>query len=407
MIIGAFGPYLLPSVGIRMDQILVYLLFLYIILSGKLRLPKENYLLLVFFLLFALFLIPFINAINPIHVLANSLFISQIENYIQPIIIFLIFYSLMPSESHKIEEIYTKGLEIILWMLALNTILSIYIFLNPDTKLIQIFGGSKIIGDFGGYSDVTLAELNLTTGKFAGVFNQTFLVGFSYSLGLLIWGYLYTRRESYSFKNIFFLILILIGGIMSFSKVFIVIGAPMFFVFLGIKRTLLLFISLFFIILTILFYNNTLLEIIADYKAMSYVTRLLYGVSSGNIIDIFTSGRLDSSSSIFQGIVHTLSTNPFFGFGYGSIMTSDLSFYEIISLGGFVGLFLYTLLMLTLMIPVQNLTSLRDKYFYTFFILLTLISSLAGPIFTSNRVSILIWFIIVLSYIRGKKSLHT
>ena len=104
---------------------------------------------------------------------------------------------------------------------------------------------------------------------------------------------------------------------------------------------------------------------------------------------------------------NTLSTNPFFGFGYGSIMTSDLSFYEIISLGGFVGLFLYTLLMLTLMIPVQNLTSLRDKYFYTFFILLTLISSLAGPIFTSNRVSILIWFIIVLSYIRGKKSLHT
>ena len=40
------------------------------------------------------------------------------------------------------------------------------------------------------------AELNLTAGKFSGVFNQTFLVGFIYSFGLLAWAYIYKNDTS-------------------------------------------------------------------------------------------------------------------------------------------------------------------------------------------------------------------
>ncbi len=404
LLIGAFGPYLFPSLGIRLDQFLVYIVFLYLLFSGELKLPKDSTTLAIFFLLFVIFLFPFINSINPINVISNSLLIAQIENYIQPIVLFITFYSLLPSKQDEIERIFKNGLELILWMLVFNTMLSMYIFLNPETSVIKLFGGSKILESLNPIAaELTLAELNLTTGKFSGVFNQTFLVGFIYSLGLLIWGYLYKNKKEHNLKKIFFMIIILLGGIMSFSKVFIVIGIPMFLIFLGIKRSLVLFISLFFLLIAFLIYDNSILEIINDYKAIPYFTRLIVGITSGNILDTFTSSRLDLSSPIFQDIVSILSTNPLFGLGYGSIETSDLSFYEIVSLGGFMGLLAYLLLMLVLLAPIYNLLTLRDKYFYALFIFLTFIASLGGPIFTANRVSIIIWFIILLTHQRIKK----
>tara|TARA_B100001769_G_C22111020_1_gene601026 strand:+ start:1979 stop:3238 length:1260 start_codon:yes stop_codon:yes gene_type:complete len=406
VILSAFGPYIFPSLGIRLDQLIIYGIFLFLLLSNSLKLPRESTSLSIIFLLFSLFLFPFVQAINPIYVLSNSLLLAQVENYLQPIIIFLIFFSLLPPNKKEIEEILKFGFELILWLLSLNTIFSIYIFLNPDTSLINIFTGSKIIGDFGGYSDVTLAELNLTTGKFAGVFNQTFIVGFVYSLGLLIWGYLYKNRKQYNFKKAIFLILILIGGVMSFSKVFLVIGAPLFLLFLGLKRSLIFLIFILFTLLLMFLINPNLFELVSDYKAMNYIFRLITGVS-GDFLTIFTSSRLGSDSAVIEGIIYILSNKPLFGFGYGSIETSDFSFYEIVSLGGLMGLLAYTFLLLILITPIFNLSSFKDKYFYGFFISLTFIASLAAPIFTANRVSILIWFIIVITYSRSQKNSKT
>lgn len=404
IILSSFGPYIFPSLGIRLDQLIIYGIFLFLLLSGSLKFPRENTSVSILFLLLALFMFPFIGAINPEYVVSNSLLLAQIENYLQPIIIFLIFFSLLPSNKQEIEVILRFGLELILWLLSLNTIFSIYIFLNPDTTLINIFTGSKIIGDFGGYSDVTLAELNLTTGKFAGVFNQTFIVGFVYSLGLLIWVYLYKNNQEYSLKNPIFLILILIGGVMSFSKVFLVIGAPLFLIFLGFKRSLIFFIFIIFALFSMLLIYPNLFELVSDYKAMNYIFRLLTGFS-GDFLNIYTSSRLGSDSAVIEGIIYIISSKPLFGFGYGSIETSDFSFYEIVSLGGLMGLFAYTFLLLILITPIFNLRSFRDKYFYGLFLSLTYISSLAAPIFTANRVSILIWFIIVMAYSRSQKNL--
>ena len=404
IILSSFGPYIFPSLGIRLDQLMIYGIFLFLLLSGSLKFPRENTSVSILFLLLSLFMFPFIGAINPEYVVSNSLLLAQIENYLQPIIIFLIFFSLLPSNKQEIEVILRFGLELILWLLSLNTIFSIYIFLNPDTTLINIFTGSKIIGDFGGYSDVTLAELNLTTGKFAGVFNQTFIVGFVYSLGLLIWVYLYKNNQEYSLKTPIFLILILIGGVMSFSKVFLVIGAPLFLILLGFKRSLIFFIFIIFAFFSMLLIYPNLFELVSDYKAMNYIFRLLTGFS-GDFLNIYTSSRLGSDSAVIEGIIYIISSKPLFGFGYGSIETSDFSFYEIVSLGGLMGLFAYTFLLLILITPIFNLRSLRDKYFYGLFLSLTYISSLAAPIFTANRVSILIWFIIVMAYSRSQKNL--
>ena len=404
IILSSFGPYIFPSLGIRLDQLMIYGIFLFLLLSGSLKFPRENTSVSILFLLLALFMFPFIGAINPEYVVSNSLLLAQIENYLQPIIIFLIFFSLLPSNKQEIEVILRFGLELILWLLSLNTIFSIYIFLNPDTTLINIFTGSKIIGDFGGYSDVTLAELNLTTGKFAGVFDQTFIVGFVYSLGLLIWVYLYKNNQEYSLKNPIFLILILIGGVMSFSKVFLVIGAPLFLIFLGFNRSLIFFIFIIFALFSMLLIYPNLFELVSDYKAMNYIFRLLTGFS-GDFLNIYTSSRLGSDSAVIEGIIYIISSKPLFGFGYGSIETSDFSFYEIVSLGGLMGLFAYTFLLLILITPIFNFRSFRDKYFYGLFLSLTYISSLAAPIFTANRVSILIWFIIVMAYSRSQKNL--
>ena len=88
VILSAFGPYIFPSLGIRLDQLIIYGIFLFLLLSNSLKLPRESTSLSIIFLLFSLFLFPFVQAINPIYVLSNSLLLAQVENYLQPIIIF-------------------------------------------------------------------------------------------------------------------------------------------------------------------------------------------------------------------------------------------------------------------------------------------------------------------------------
>ncbi len=405
-IISSFGPYIVPSLGLRFDQLIIYGLFIFLLLSNNLKLPRSSLSLAIFFLLFALFLSPFFNAINSQYILSQTLLVAQIENYFQPIATFLVFFSLMPSHKDDLDKIMKYGLELILWLLALNTLLSIYIFLNPETALVNIFTGTKIIGDWEAFGSLTNAELNLTTGKFAGIFSQTFIVGFAYSLGLLVWGFLYKNNEYLDYKKILVLIFILIGGVMSFSKVFLVIGLPLFLLFMGLKMTLILIFTFSSFVLFLTLYNPALFEFISDYEAMKYVYRLLNGFS-GDFFNIYTSGRFSSDSLIVSGIIEALIAHPFFGYGYGSIETSDFSIYEVIVLGGYVGLLSYLLIMLTLTIPIFTLHSLRDKYFYSFFMCLLVISSIAAPILTANRISILIWFIISITFAKISKPLNS
>ena len=49
----------------------------------------------------------------------------------------------------------------------------------------------------------------------------------------------------------------------------------------------------------------------------------------------------------------------------------------------------------------------KDKYFYSFFMCLLVISSLAAPILTANRISILIWFIISITFAKISKPLNS
>ena len=186
---------------------------------------------------------------------------------------------------------------------------------------------------------------------------------------------------------------------MSFSKIFLVIGMPLFLFFIGLKRFLYISFFVFLSFLIILYFNNELFQIIRDYEGMKYIYRLIG--FSGNFLDVFTSGRFSDDSLIIPGIIYTLSTNTFFGFGYGSIETSDFSFYEIISLGGVINLLAYSLLLIFMILPIFFLKSTKDIYFYSFFILLSFMSSIAAPIFTANRISIIIWYVVIFFFYKS------
>lgn len=394
LIISAFGPYLFPSIGIRVDHLFIYGIFILLVIFNKVYFLKDFSISFILILLVVLFLLPFVNSITAVNIISSSLFVAQIENYLQPLIIFLIFASLMPIKIDELDNVFNKGLEIIIWLAAFNTIFSIYTFLNPDTSLIRFFSGTRII-DHSVLGELTNAELNLSAGKSIGIFSQTYSVGFLYAFSILGWGYLYRNENTQKIKNFFLLSLLLIGGLISFSKIFLVIGIPLFVFFVGLKKFIYIFIPILLAILIIISFNSSIIETIRDYEAMKYIYRLIVGFTSGDIVNIFTSGRLSEDSIIFPNIINILSTNTFFGLGYGSIETSDFAFYEIISLGGLFSLFAYTFLLIIVIVPIFNLRSLKDKYFYSFFIILCFLSSLAAPIFTANRISIIIWFVIV------------
>ena len=109
LIISAFGPYILPSIGIRLDQFVIYGIFFFLAVSKRIYISKNSSILLMLFLLLTIFITPFFNSINPEYVISNSLFISQIENYLQPIIIFLVICSLIPKNKNDLDKVLIVG----------------------------------------------------------------------------------------------------------------------------------------------------------------------------------------------------------------------------------------------------------------------------------------------------------
>ena len=418
ILIASFGPYVIVDYGIRLEHIAIYTLlgcaFLTNISNIKDNISQyyEIYipiLLLIFIPIIGFFLLE--HSVNYMKVL------SQFENYLQPFaIVSISLLALNGLNYDRLINVFHSVLKLFVMLMGMHTIVSVLIYFFPEFWLWKMFTGNQVAGSIIQFKNQEIdqirgqlivelgdapfieastkvynaSELARVNGRISGIFTQLFEAGYAYSLALISWAYL-TDRGTIKYKYLF-LVLIILGGILTYSKIFLVLGL-IFFIFLlnknQIKQVLILSVSLIFLLYMIANYsdysvtNNAFIDRLFDVNDFTF----------SEIIQIYTSGRFSADSTIFSTFSEVLSNAPIFGYGYGYTGGSDFALLEVVILGGICGLLAYFYLFFLFF---YNTFKVNDrvilKYYLILFVITTL-TSLAAPTITANRISVIFWIL--------------
>lgn len=397
ILFSSFGPYVFIDYGIRLEHIVIYAILSYIFLANFSNI-KNNIvqyrniyipiLLLIFIPIIGIFLSD--NSINYFKVL------SQFENYLQPFaIVSISLLALNGMDYERVLNVFHSILKLFVILMATHTVVSILISFFPEFWLWKIFTGNQVAASINQEDGSTIiynaSEVARYGGRISGIFTQLFEAGYAYSIALISWTYL-IDRSIIKFKYLF-LLSILIGGILTYSKVFLVLGLISFILILNKKqiKQYLVFavgvLTLAYLILNTYSMNESVNNV--------YINRLFDfdNITSSNIIQIFTSGRLSADSSIFAAIFDVLSNAPIFGYGYGYNGGADFALLEVMILGGIFGVLTYFYLFFLFFYNTFKVNDQAILKYYLIFFVITAITSIAAPTITANRISVIFWIL--------------
>lgn len=394
IIISSFGPYISRS-GIRIDHIIIYFIFLMSII--RLLVTKKNclkykpnffmFLNMIFFVIWAI-IITFFKREN----VSTYSIIASLESIIQPIAILIITMTYITNYNQSFDLLIHKIYRVLSYMLLINTFI-ILISMNFNiTPLLARFHNSNM--------DATLAIKSLSMGRYKGIFNQAIESGLMYSLGILLWAYDRTVKERKSYFDYLVLIGLIIGGISSVSKVFILGGIPLFVFYLILSKQINVraTIKCIPIAIIIIFILNKFFLL---WSGFDYFVRLFdanYIIKNG-VIDTFTAGRFGSSDTFIKNnINNVLNKSLIAGNGLGSIVgPTDNMFVFILYEGGLVALFFYFCIILNIvrvtLIGFKN-KIIRESSFLLVLLILIIGSNIGAPTLYLNRVSAVLWIIL-------------
>jgi len=398
MIAFSFGPYVFPQYGIRSEHIIIYLLLPVSVVIMLLKLNTS-------YVHIPVVLIITIMAFNIIWTSAVSSFggyspessykaISHFENYFQPIAVILIVYSitinLARSDLLKLIKISSYTLIV---LLCINTLISVLFLFIDLSVFIQPF----VMSGVGGEGSV--AYNAYTMGRITGIINQPMENGLLYSLGLLAWAYITRICNPRRFLHYLSVFLLLLGGVLAVSKIFIFGGIPLFLVYLTPSTSF-----------RLLFKRKFLATAISGAVSAIFLVSIwtgwerLFGyfipsLQSKGLLYFYTSGRFGGQNTFVQTTFqHVMETSPVYGFGFGTSSLLDSGFLEFFLQGGAVSLFCYLILLFMffhLGITAYRHHRARAGFMLALFVLISG-ASLGAPVITINRFSPVLWIFIVL-----------
>jgi hypothetical protein len=194
---------------------------------------------------------------------------------------------------------------------------------------------------------------------------------------------------------------LMLGGILSVSKVFILIGIPLFFIYLILEGRLKHILDRRFIVSSILSVA-AIIMICKAWKGFGYFARLfnISGKSISELIQLYTAGRFGAEhSGIRYYFAHVWGESPLHGLGFAAITTFDNAYLEFFTQGGLIALFGY--LSILAVIGFVGLSQYRrneEGRFVLILFIFIIVSGMGAPIVTINRFSTLFWLFLILLF---------
>ena len=402
----AFGPLLIPSLGIRADHIVLYGMLL--IAFGFLCIGRRSMLSgasVIWVLSLFVFITIWTQVVTIGGVPAGVVYsnrtqmdeFSALENYLEIIIIIFVSAEMLRAVDYEsLEKLFSRVAFIIIAFMGLNALLSVGSIFFDTSAITSLF-----VRDAGGAAN-QIIEITAEGGRKSGIFGFPATAGVAYSLALLLWTYTVRCQKRISFHSLLVGFLLIIGGTITISKTFMLGGLPLFFIYWllpGRKNPRL---------------TGSILFLLASGCALIYVL-IENWVGASIIADLFTDDANYSIASRFfhfvqirYGISDDLEVTGIFpylwevspvqGLGFAYWRVIDSAYLQYFMQGGAVSLFLYLLFIATLAIlgAIEWRNGNENGKLLTLFSVLLLLAGIGAPVLTSSRVNILFIVIIVI-----------
>jgi hypothetical protein len=243
----------------------------------------------------------------------------------------------------------------------------------------------------------SVASNAMTNGRYTGIFNQPMEAGIAYTIGLFAWLYLAENKFiDIRIKSTLSLILMVVGGLFTVSKVFLIGGLGLFIVgaiLIKNVRSRIIRLSLLFTLLGFPAYNYLL----NTWDGINYLFRFFDKNSyQQGFINLITAGRYGGSNAQQGDFFSKIwESSPVYGEGLGSQRVVDSGFFHFFADGGIIGLVFYLLIIITICYSIIKFTyytkfSSETKFFVGITILI-IVASFGAPVFTLNRSSVIVW----------------
>jgi hypothetical protein len=227
--------------------------------------------------------------------------------------------------------------------------------------------------------------------RFQGIFNQPLEAGVFFSAALLSIIYQFKIKSKSKIYNLTCFTFILIGGLLSLSKNFIILGIILSIIFAISIDLIPIYIG---IIIGLLSLSSCLLLIFTYNEDYAYSFVKLF--DEGNWLLALTAGRMGGDTEVSMLMDQIIINNQImFGFGFGSHLPLDNGYLEYLYQGGVFSLAGYLLFILSFFpLVFQKTRDSSNKNLLLYLLLYIIAASFGGPTITANRANIAIMLLI-------------
>jgi hypothetical protein len=396
----AFGPYLSTSVGVRTEQPAFFiaaavLLPIFVTASLPSRVATASG------LLAGVLVIGAVGAAYPVNLASVGLgagsLVAGIVNNLMPIAGIIVATAWL-SVGYSRETIFATVGKVVVWVMSINGLVAIAQTKANLTGILHHFWQAAASVDI----TSSVALRSLSNGRETGIFDQPAQAGFMYGVALLMAVYLWSgRQEGRNRRSVIAPLLIIVGGFLTVSKIFIFVALPIFLLLMlrrtsGRNRYLVRLAAWVFVAVAAFKLSGSTYTFPGAHQLSAYFSRPRAGY-----VSLFSSGRLGATGSLGQLLDSITALSPITGFGLAGISTAvDSSWTSVAVTAGYAGVALYVAL--TIVVIHGYWRARRNNATRGVglgLLALTLISTVGFPIYTGNRIAGILWLLLTVLFL--------
>lgn len=380
LLLAAFGPYILGP--IRVEQLTVYAVAAFALFALA-ALRSWSFGLLVAWACYAVsatigVVFPFEGSLP----WGQGNLLAGYDNILLSLAVMLIIWSFVPP--HGAEQVLRSAAIIAVWAAGANAVIAIFSSIAP-----AVF--TPLLKPFWGIGEGSVAENAMRMGRFTGVFNSPAEAGVMYSIAavLLVWVYSHRLAIMYGLVT-----LIAIGGMLSVSKMFLLIGLPVMLALLlilqqGMKRVL---VGVIIFALGVFVLSSTFMQNWAGYD---YMMRLLEVPADQSVLEFYTAGRWNEDANMINVIRVVLGASPMVGVGAAGLQTPyDSQWTEVLVYGGLIGVVSVLVVFGVLLSRFRRIRDWRTRCMALSLWVVLFAGSFGTATLSSNRTATVVWVVV-------------
>jgi hypothetical protein len=328
----------------------------------------------------------------------RMLVIRQLQNGLKPVAVMFTVAMLLPEGRREGMKVISLVVAAFVLGLCANTALEVASLFIDTSQLIGQFAATDWRTGVGLWMD------SATLGRTTGIFTQPLEAGFAYSVGAVAAIGLLKAGLAVGWNREILragLPVMLLGGVLCLSKVFLGVGLPIALWLLLTHKTgrksvkQMGPITLIFWVLLLLLAAKSLWSKLDNVQG--YIENLTSWDQSSSFIETITAGRFGAETHYVQSIFREVAKSaPVMGYGPGTMEAFDCEYLVFFVQGGIVSLAFYFLILALLGWYGFRIKKINNELgrAYLGLTVLIVLAAWGGPALTVNRSFIMLWFLL-------------